>query len=93
MEGVSLNRKCDCVGEDMVVEIVDVEKWERGCSSAAAAALRRRGAGTRGMKVSSGSWGSGLSAEVLVRAGGERRPDGGGERGVNPFSSRETRFR
>ena len=48
-----------------------------------------------GRKDSSGSWGRGLSVEVLAlaRAGGERRPEGGGESGVNPFSTREMRCR
>ena len=68
-----------------------MEKWDRGCSSVAA--LRRRGAGIRGRKDSSGSWGRGLSVEALARSRGERRPEGGGESGVNPFSSREARFR
>lgn len=50
---MELNSNCDGVGEDIVVEMVEVEKWERGWSSAGG--WRRRGAGTRGRKLSSGS--------------------------------------
>ena len=72
------------------MENVEVEKCERGGRSAAR--LRRRGAGARGRKLSSGSRGRGLSVEVLaLLAGSERTPDGGGERGVNPLSTREMR--
>lgn len=53
MDGVELDPKRLWVGEDVVVEIVEVEKWERGRRSGAG--LSRRGAGISGRKLSSGS--------------------------------------
>ncbi len=85
------------VGEVIVVERVEVEKCERGCSSAAdTAERRRRGAGRRRERFSSGSCGRGLDvsrAVWMLRVAGESRPEGGGARGVKmPFSFRDMRL-
>ena len=92
MDFVELNSNWDGVGEDIVVEIVEAEKWDRGCGYAAG--CRRIVAGMRGREVSSGSWGKGLSVGILVFLMGEARsPDGGGESGVNPLSTNEMRLK
>lgn len=78
MEGVSLKSKWLSAGELIVVETVEMEKWDLGSSAAEMAARRRRGGGTR---VSSGSSGRGLEVSVAVRIFGdcERIRDGAGD--------------
>jgi len=92
----SLKVKLLSVGDDIVVEMVEVEKCDPGSSAAETAERRRRGGGMRGR--SSGSCGSGLEVLVAVlalTAGGGVRELGGGERGVKipPFSLTDIRVR
>lgn len=70
------------MGDVTAVEMVEVEKCDLGCSSAAETVGRmRRGTGMRGLCESSGNWGSGLEVSVAgrMRGAGERKPEGGGE--------------
>jgi hypothetical protein len=74
-------------GELIVVEMVEVEKCDRGSSAAETADRRRSGVGRRGR--SSGNCGSGLEVfvAVLARTIGGLEIAGGGESGVKmPFS-------
>lgn len=94
MECSEVKLKWLSVGEVMEDAIVEVEKWERGRSATEKAGRRRRGGGR---SSSSGSWGSGfcISFAVLAdrrRAGGERRPEGGGASGVMHFSENDMRL-